>query len=149
MRSAPSKVRIIWVTWFVSRVPSKPSIVFSSHKPFYGQPNYFSWWLGIFWHLFPAILSLIASPETKNLGNGRHFRFLRHVSIANMSVKQNASKNGRITMLSYALSGDGIQWMTLYKRTIAIIIDHNLLRRSAKCSANSLDSIIAKYGLDP
>ena len=32
--------------------PSKPSIVFSPHKPFYSQPNYSSWWLGIFCCLF-------------------------------------------------------------------------------------------------
>ena len=35
--------------------PSKPSIVFSPQKPFYSQPNYSSWWLGIFWCLFQAI----------------------------------------------------------------------------------------------
>ena len=28
--------------------PSKPSIVFSLYKPFYSQPNYSSWWLGIY-----------------------------------------------------------------------------------------------------
>ena len=28
--------------------PSKPSIVFSPHKPFCSQPNYSSWWLGGF-----------------------------------------------------------------------------------------------------
>ena len=31
--------------------PSKPSIVFSAQKPFYSQPNYCSWWFGIFWCL--------------------------------------------------------------------------------------------------
>ena len=35
--------------------PSKPSIVFSPQKPFYSQPNYSSWQLGIFWCLFQAI----------------------------------------------------------------------------------------------
>ena len=28
--------------------PSKPSIIFSAQKPLYSQPNYSSWWLGIF-----------------------------------------------------------------------------------------------------
>ena len=36
-----------WVI-FPNRVLSKPSIVFSSQKPFYSQPNYSCWWLGIF-----------------------------------------------------------------------------------------------------
>ena len=35
--------------------PFKPLIVFSAQKPFYSQPNYSSWWLGIFWCLFRAI----------------------------------------------------------------------------------------------
>ena len=35
--------------------PSKPSIVFSPHKPFYSQPNYSSWWLGIFGAYFEQL----------------------------------------------------------------------------------------------
>ena len=45
--------RNFWVI-FVIRVPSTPSYttVFSSQKPFYTQPNYSSWWLGIFLAVF-------------------------------------------------------------------------------------------------
>ena len=41
---------LCWVIFTIC-VPSKPSIVFWPQNPFYSQPNYSSWWLGICWGL--------------------------------------------------------------------------------------------------
>ena len=52
---------------FVIRLPSKPSIVFSSQRPFYSQPNYSSCLLGSLWCLFRAINSSHPRMWTKTI----------------------------------------------------------------------------------
>ena len=50
-RKCVSQLRVIFVILFH---PSH-QLFFSSHEPFYSQPSYSSWWLGILWCLFRAI----------------------------------------------------------------------------------------------
>ena len=47
--------------------PSKPSIVFLDQKPFYSQPNYSSWWLGMFLVLSNLVI-MTSSDLNKNKG---------------------------------------------------------------------------------
>ena len=65
----PSIVHIFW-----NRVPSKPSIVFSSQNTFYSQSSYSSWWSGFvclfvcLFCLFQAIELLVSLDVKKNKG---------------------------------------------------------------------------------
>ena len=47
--------------------PPKSSITFSPHKPFYSQPKFSSWWLGIFGAYFEQF-SLLSPDVNKNKG---------------------------------------------------------------------------------
>ena len=66
MLQLPFASSIKSVYLFVIRVPSKPAIVFLSKKPFYHQPNYSSWWLGIFWCLYFEQLIIVSLDSNKN-----------------------------------------------------------------------------------
>ena len=43
---------------FSNPFQSMPSIVFLTKEPFYSQPNYWSWWVGIFGAHFNEFISL-------------------------------------------------------------------------------------------
>ena len=58
--SAPAPAAVLSSAYLLSNpFPSKPSIIFPAQKPFYSQPDYFSWWLGIFWCLFHLIYFIV------------------------------------------------------------------------------------------
>ena len=61
--SAPAPAASLSSAYLLSNpFPSKPSIIFSAQKPFYSQPDYSSWWLGIF--LVLISLNLLYRPQT-------------------------------------------------------------------------------------